>query len=85
MIHSKKDAPVIQTLGVEYLPAPFEEHLQGGDVIYGWAPIGTAETDEGWRIMKETTVGGVIKRLYAQGSMDFRFKWSERANYNYAR
>ena len=48
MIQSKKDAPVVQTLGVEYLPSPFEEHLQGGDVIYGWAPIGTAETDEGW-------------------------------------
>lgn len=83
MKENKKTAPVVQTLN-EYLPQPFVD--EAGDVTYyGWAPLGTAEDDKGWRIMREKKDGTVTKREYANGSMDFAFAWSERANYNYTR
>ena len=81
----KTTAPIYQELGVSYMPAPFEEKLEDGNKIIGWAPIGVGEDEPHWRLMKEVTEGGVTKRLYAQGSMDFEFKWSERANYIYSR
>ena len=81
----KTTAPVVQPLGVEWLPAPFEDASTAGVVIYGWAPLGVDENEEGWRLMKETTENGITKREYPNGSMDFNFKWSERANYTYAR
>lgn len=81
----KKTAPVVQGLGVDYLPAPFEDKSNEGTTYYGWAPLGVSENENEWRIMKETTNSGIIKREYAQGSMEFKFAWSERANYNYSR
>lgn len=81
----KTAAPVVQGLGVDYLPAPFEDKSNEGVIYYGWAPLGVAENEKGWRIMRETTHSGTIKREYAQGSMEFKFAWSERANYTYSR
>ena len=81
----KTTAPVVQGLGVDYLPAPFEDKSNEGVTYYGWAPLGVAENEKGWRIMRETTHSGIIKREYAQGSMEFKFAWSERVNYTYSR
>ena len=80
----KTDAPIVRTFN-EYLPEPFIDEVSVDEKYYGWAPMGTAETDNGWRIMKETKSGTVIKREYAQGTMDFISAWSERTTYNYSR
>ena len=50
---TKKDAPIVRTFS-EYLPEPFIDEVSADEKYYGWAPMGTAETDNGWRIMKET-------------------------------
>lgn len=81
---SKKDAPIVRTFS-EYLPEPFIDEASADEKYYGWAPMGTSEDTEGWRIMKETKDGTVIKREYAQGTMDFISAWSERTTYNYSR
>ena len=83
----KTTAPVVQPLGVSSLPEPYIDRSEetNGVVYYGWAPLGVDEADEGWRLMKETTSEGVTKREYPYGSMEFKFKWSERANYSYGR
>ena len=81
----KTTAPVVQSLGVSCLPAPFEDKSNEGVTYYGWAPLGVAENEKGWRIMRETNDSGTIKREYAQGSMEFEFSWSERKNYTYSR
>lgn len=81
----KTTAPVMQTLGVDFLPEPFEDTSTPGVRYVGWAPLSVSESDSGWRIMKETTKDGIIKREYAQGSMDFAFIWANRASYTYSR
>lgn len=81
----KTTAPTIQSLGVDYLPAPFEDTSISGVKYIGWAPLGVSESDNGWRIMRETTESGVIKREYPNGSMGFEFSWENRASYNYGR
>lgn len=81
---TKKDAPIVRTFS-EYLPEPFVDEVSANEKYYGWAPMGTSESDAGWRIMKETKDGTVTKREYAQGTMDFVSAWSERTTYNYSR
>lgn len=85
MKSSKTDAPVIQNFGVDYLPQPFVDASTEGTTYYGWAPIGTDEGEDGWLIMKETVDSGITKRLYAQGSMEFKSAWSKRTTYSYSR
>lgn len=80
----KKDAPVVRTFS-EYLPEPYVDEANETTKYYGWAPMGTDEEEEGWRIMKETKVGNVTKREYAQGTMDFVSAWSQRTTYRYSR
>jgi len=77
-------APIVQTFN-EYLPQPYEDAAGNGVIYYGWAPLGVGEDEEGWRIMRQTNIGTEIKREYADGSMEFKFKWSERSNYIYTR
>lgn len=79
----KTSAPIVQTFE-EYLPAPFIDAAAEG-TYYGYAPMGTSEDEDNWRIMKEIVVGTVTKRLYAQGTMDFVSIWSQRSTYNYSR
>ena len=81
----KTTAPVMQTLGVDWMPEPFEDTSTEGVKYVGWAPLGVGESDAGWRIMKETTADGVTKREYANGSMDFAFAWASRKSYSYGR
>lgn len=81
----KKTAPVVQTLGVDSLPEPFEDTSTAGVKYTGWAPLGVAEGEAGWRIVRETATGGIVKREYPNGSMDFAFAWSDRGSYNYGR
>lgn len=81
---SKKTAPIVQTFS-EYLPEPFIDEISSNEKYYGWAPMGTSEDDEGWRIMKEEKTGTVTKRTYAQGTMDFVSSWTDRTSYNYSR
>lgn len=80
----KTEAPVVKTFE-EFLPQPFVDTASATETYYGWAPLGVSEDEEGWRIMKEKKVGTVIKREYAEGSMEFKFIWSERTNYRYSR
>lgn len=80
----KTNAPIVRTFS-EYLPEPFVDEVSADVKYYGWAPMGTPEDAEGWRIMKEEKDGTVIKRTYAQGTMDFTSAWSERTTYNYSR
>lgn len=83
MIVSKVDAPVVRTFS-EYLPEPYVDEV-GDAKYYGWAPMGVSEEDDEWRIMKETKSGTVIKREYAQGTMEFVSAWSKRTTYKYSR
>lgn len=80
----KINAPIVRTFN-EYLPEPYVDEVSDDVKYYGWAPIGTSEDEEGWRIMRETKEGTVIKREYAQGTMDFISSWSKRTEYVYSR
>lgn len=85
MKEAKTTAPIVRTFN-EYLPAPFIDGMPDADgTYYGWAPMGTNEDEEGWRIAKIVVENSVTKTLYAQGTMDFISAWSERANYSYSR
>ena len=86
---SKKTAPIVQLLGTSYMPEPYidESGFADGEgtIYYGWAPLGVAETDNGWRLMRKTVADGITKCEYPEGSMDFKFNWDDRASYNYGR
>lgn len=84
MNFKKTDAPVVRTFN-EYMPEPYIDEASDSTRYYGWAPMGTPENAEGWRIMKETKSGTVTKREYAQGTMDFVSAWSKRTSYKYSR
>ncbi len=79
----KIDAPIVRTFS-EYLPEPFVDETSGA-TYYGYAPLGTTEEEEGWRIIKEIKDETVTKRLYSQGTMDFISAWSKRTEYTYSR
>ena len=84
MNSKKTDAPVVRTFS-EYLPEPYIDEVSDSEKYYGWAPMGTSEDEDGWRIMRETKDGTVTKREYAQGTMDFVSAWSKRTSYVYSR
>ena len=84
MNSKKTDAPVVRTFS-EYLPEPYVDEVSDSVKYYGWAPMGTSEDEDGWRIMRETKDGTVTKREYAQGTMDFVSSWSKRTSYVYSR
>lgn len=80
----KINAPIVRTFN-EYLPEPFIDMVSDDVKYYGWAPMGVSENESKWRIMRETKTGTVIKREYAQGTMDFVSAWSQRTSYMYSR
>ena len=84
MNSKKTDAPVVRTFS-EYLPEPYIDEVSDSVKYYGWAPMGTSEDENGWRIMRETKDGTVTKREYVQGTMDFVSAWSKRTSYVYSR
>lgn len=84
MNSKKTDAPVVRTFS-EYLPEPYIDEASDSVKYYGWAPMGTSEDEDGWRIMRETKDGTVTKREYAQVTMDFVSAWSKRTSYVYSR
>lgn len=84
MNSKKTDAPVVRTFS-EYLPEPYIDEVSDSVKYYGWAPMGTSEDEDGWRIMRETKDGTVTKREYSQGTMDFVSAWSKRTSYVYSR
>ena len=84
MNSKKTDAPVVRTFS-EYLPEPYIDEVSDSVKYYGWAPMGTSEDEDGWRIMRETKDGTVTKREYVQGTMDFVSAWSKRTSYVYSR
>lgn len=84
MNSKKTDAPVVRTFS-EYLPEPYIDEVSDSIKYYGWAPMGTSEDEDGWRIMRETKDGTVTKREYVQGTMDFVSAWSKRTSYVYSR
>lgn len=81
---SKTSAPVVQTMS-EYLPEPIVDNNADGAIYKGYAPLGTDEDTEGWKITKTTTVGSVTRTQYAKGTMEFISAWSKRTEYNYSR
>lgn len=83
MVVEKTKAPVVETM-TEHMPLPLVDE-QADATYYGYAPLGTDEESEGWRIIRVTKVGSITMSLYAQGTMEYRSKWSERENYNYSR
>lgn len=84
MNSKKTDAPVVRTFS-EYLPEPYIDEVSDSVKYCGWAPMGTSEDEDGWRIMRETKEGTVTKREYAQGTMDFVSAWGKRTSYVYSR
>lgn len=84
MNSKKTDAPVVRTFS-EYLPESYIDEVSDSVKYYGWAPMGTSEDEDGWRIMRETKDGTVTKREYAQSTMDFVSAWSKRTSYVYSR
>lgn len=76
--------PVVTTL-YEVLPAPFVDDNGAGTKYVGYAPIGVSAAQEGWRLIKYTTVGTVTVAEYPKSSMDFKFVWDDRAGYTYSR
>lgn len=81
---TRTNYPVVETI-TEHLPMPFIDEVSATEKYIGYAPLGVDETTEGWRLIKEQKVGTVTKRLYAEGSDDFRFAWEKRRQYRYTR
>lgn len=46
---------------------------------FGWAPMGSLENEEKWRIMKMDETTGVSKVLWADGDDQFNNVWNNRA------
>lgn len=78
-------APLVKGFGLNELPEPFVDEASASVTYYGYAPLGTAEDEEGWVIVKKEKTGNVTKALYANGSMKFECAWSKRTSYNYSR
>lgn len=78
-------APIMQTLGLSVLPEPFIDEADANTTYIGYAPIGVAEDEEGWMIIKKVKASNVTKTLYAGGKMEFAFAWSDRTSYDYSR
>ena len=83
-VEIRNSYPVVETLS-EHLPMPYVDEVSATEKYIGYAPLGVDEKTEGWRIIKETKSGTVTKRLYAEGSSEFRFAWEKRKTYRYAR
>lgn len=83
-IETRTSYPVVETVS-EHLPLPFIDEVSATEKYIGYAPLGVDEGTEGWRLIKETKVGTVTKRLYAEGTSDFRFAWEKRRQYRYTR
>lgn len=83
-IETRTNYPVVETI-TEHLPLPFIDEVSATEKYIGYAPLGVDENTEGWRLIKEQKVGTVTKRLYAEGSDDFRFAWEKRRQYRYTR
>lgn len=81
---TRTNYPVVETVS-EHLPLPFIDEVSATEKYIGYAPLGVDERSEGWRLIKETKVGTVTKRLYAEGTSDFRFAWEKRREYRYTR
>lgn len=81
---SKTNAPIVQLLS-ESMAKPIVDTVSGTVEYRGYAPLGTPENSEGWVIERKTVTGTVTKYEYAQGSMNYEFKWSERLTYTYSR
>jgi len=64
---------------------PDKVDMVSESVFYqGWAAFGApAENAAKWGIIKRVKVGNVWSKLFAEGSANKTFKWSDRASYNY--
>ncbi len=80
----KIDAPAVRNFGVNLMPDPLIDEQQSA-TYYGYAPLGTGESEKGWLIKKVTKSGTVTKTEYANGVLDFVSAWSERTSLPYSR
>lgn len=78
----KTTAPVIQMLGLDYLPEPLVDKSVNGITYYGYAPLGTDESDLGWLIIRAVTANKVTTIEYAQPDPEgFVHSWTQRETY----
>lgn len=64
-------------------PSIFEE-LDGGITYIGYCKFGTqTENTKSWCIKRVQVNGNITTQKWAEGSLNFNLKWSERANYEY--
>lgn len=64
-----------------------ERFAYSGNLVeyVGRAHPGSVEGDEVWQIQRLTYSGNnVTEKKFADGSMEFKFSWTDRAKYNYS-
>ena len=64
---------------------PNEDNNGSGVIIYGWAPLGTAEDSPKWKIRKKTISGTITTWTCPDGQDTYSFKWSDRGSLTYTR
>jgi len=89
--HTQKVRGILGSLGTfdlaDFCAQRFDYEYGGtGNLIYaGYAAPGHSESDPVWQIRKYEYSGGNVTAVkFAEGSLSFDKKWSERASYNYA-
>lgn len=80
----KLDAPAVRNFGINLMPDPIVDQ-QNDATYYGYAPLGTGESEKRWLIKRVKTTGTVTITEYANGSLSFENAWSDRANLHYSR
>ena len=57
----------------------------GYEQYIGYAPAGSAETQDRWVIVEliYDSSDNMIQKLFAEGSIGFNLSWSERTGYDY--
>jgi len=75
--------PAIVTIDAE--PEALRVDNNGANLSYfGYADLGTADTDPLWRIKRVTVSSNITKVEYADGNRDFDNVWDDRGSLTYA-
>jgi len=70
---------------LKYLTQRISYNASGNEEYIGYAEPGKGETEGAWQIRKliYDDSNRIISILYAKGTCNFKYKWSERTIYNY--
>lgn len=66
-------------------PEPVIDEASATVTYYGYADLGTGDTEEKWLIARKTKTGNVTRTEYPNGSMEPNQAWSSRTTLSYAR